>query len=269
MTFFQAITLGLVQGLGEFLPISSSAHLKVLRWLAGWQIAHEQAVDVALHLGTLAAVLIYFRSDLVRLAQALVHSVSERRIGDDPQRRLAWWLLIGTVPAGLAGLAFEHQAEASFGTPLIIAWAMILLGLGLYFADQFGPQRRNLDGLTLRDALLIGAAQACAIVPGVSRSGGTITAGRLLGFDRSASARFSFLLATPLIAGAGLKKIPELLHDGGIDAPLLVAMGVSGLTGYLAIGGLLRLIRTRSYLLFTFYRVLFGIGLLVLWRSRV
>lgn len=257
----QAIAYGLVQGLGEFLPISSSAHLAVLPWAAGWQDP-GLAFDVALHMGTLIALLVYFRRELWRYGRALLLSVRELRVGDDPDRRLAWLVLIGSLPGGAIGVLLEKAAEDELRSKALIAAAMIVMGLGLFAADTLFAQRRKLGAVTLRDALVIGLAQACAIVPGVSRSGSTIAAGRVLGLDRDAAARFSFLLALPITAGAGLLKVPKLVHAGGLDAAVAVGVVVSGVSGYVAIDLLLKLVRTRSYLPFVVYRVLFGLAVL-------
>jgi undecaprenyl-diphosphatase len=267
MTLLQAIAFGLVQGLGEFLPISSSAHLTILPWVTGWEDP-GLAVDVALHVGTLLALVLYFRKDLASLARAFVDSVREREIGWYHERRLAWLVLLGSVPGAAIGFLLEHKAEDTLRAPWIVALAMILLGAALYVADRAGARSRHLGTITPRDALMIGLAQACAIVPGVSRSGSTITAGRLLGLDREAAARFSFLLAAPITAGAALVKVPKLVSAGGITPTLALAVAVSAVSGYLAIDVLLRFVRARSYLPFVVYRVLFGAAVLALFVAR-
>ena len=267
MTLLQAIAFGLVQGLGEFLPISSSAHLTILPWAAGWQDP-GLAADVALHLGTLIALLVYFRADLVRLAIGFFRSLTTRRIDDDPDAKLAWLVILGSIPGAILGFLLEHKAEEAFRAPWLIACTMIGLGLLLEVADRFSPRTRLIGAITFRDALLIGLAQACAIVPGVSRSGSTITCGRFLGLDREAAARFSFLLAAPIVAGAGLIKIPKLVKEGGLDLAMVLAIIVAGITGYLAIGILLRFVRTRSYLPFVIYRLVFGAAVLALYFTR-
>lgn len=263
LTIWRAVAFGLVQGLGEFLPISSSAHLVILPWAAGWRDP-GLAFDVALHLGTLVALLAFFWRDLWRLAQAFIRSVIERRVGEDMERRLAWLVLVASVPGAVIGVLLEQRAEEAFRAKWLVAAAMITMGLVLYLADYFAAQRRAMDRVTLRDALCIGVAQAMAIVPGVSRSGSTIAMGRTLGLDRAAAARFSFFLAIPITAGAGLLKAPKLIRTGGLDLPLLVGMVVAGISGYLAIGVLLRLVRTRSYLPFVLYRIAFGALVLAL-----
>lgn len=267
LTLTQAIVLGLVQGLGEFLPISSSAHLAIVPWALAFPDP-GLAVDVALHLGTLIAILVYFRADLLRLGVAFVKSVIERRVGDDKDRRLAWLVVLGSIPGALVGLALEHAAESAFRAPWLIATTMGTMGLLLLAADRLGSRRKTLDSFSVRDALLVGLAQACAIVPGVSRSGSTITAERALGYDREAAARFSFLLAAPITAGAGLLKVPKLFRAGPIDTNLLLAIAVSGVSGYLAIEVLLRYVRTRSYAPFVVYRLLFAAAVIALLVAR-
>src|SRR5579871_1328558 len=268
MTLFQALALGTVQGAGEFLPISSSAHLIALPWAMRWDDP-GLAFDVALHLGTLVALVVYFRADLWRLARALVLSVVERRIGDDRERRLAWLVAVGSLPGAAIGYALEHAAEEKFRDNLAaIAATMIAMGILLWLVDAFVSAKRPIADLGWRDALLIGLAQAAAIVPGVSRSGSTITVGRALGLDREASARFSFLLAAPIILGAGLLKVPKLVKAGGLDAMVLISTLAAAIVGYAAIGILLRFLRTRSYLPFAVYRVAFGVATIALWYAR-
>jgi undecaprenyl-diphosphatase len=267
MDLVQATSFGLVQGVAEFLPVSSSGHLVVLPWLFGWDDP-GLAFDVALHFGTLLAVVAYFRADLWRLAVAFLGSVRERRIGGDPDRRMAWLVLAASIPGGAVGYLAEHAAEDWFRQPWKVAVAMILLGLVLWAVDALAPRTRRFDRISVGDALAIGLAQACAVVPGVSRSGATITAGRALGLDREAAARFSFLLYVPIVLGASLKKGVEMLHHGRLGAAELLAIGISAVAGFVAIGLLLRLVRTRSYLPFALYRLLFGGAVLALWVAR-
>lgn len=267
MDLLQAIAFGLVQGLGEFLPISSSAHLTVLPWLLRWDDP-GLAVDVALHVGTLVALVVYFRRDLYHLARAFVASIRERRIAWHQERKLAWLIVIGSLPGAVVGYLLEHKAEEAFRAPWLIAVTMIVLGLALYLADRLSARARSMESLTVRDAVAVGLAQACAIVPGVSRSGSTITAGRLIGLDREAAARFSFLLAAPIIAGAALVKVPKLIKSGGLTPGLLLAIAVAAVSGYLAIGVLLRFVRTRSYLPFVLYRIAFGVGVIAVFLYR-
>lgn len=257
-SLFVAFVLGLVQGIGEFLPISSSAHLAIFPWLVGWQDP-GLAFDVALHVGTLVAVLIYFRQDLSRFVVAGLRSIVERKIGDDPDRKMAWFLVVGSVPGAVLGLLLEKRAESAFRHPLLIATSMLTMGIVLFLVDTYARRQRVIEELRWRDALLIGLAQGCAIVPGVSRSGSTITAGRLLTFDRASAARFSFLLSIPITAGAALVKVPKMLAAGAALPPVLVGMLTAFVSGYLALDLLLRWVKTQSFLPFVLYRVGFAI----------
>ncbi len=265
---FQAIVLGIVQGLTEFLPISSSAHLLLVPWLLGWDndLINSLGFDVALHIGTLLSVLAFFANDWVRLIRAGIASIVERKIGDDPDRRLAWLIVLGSIPGALIGALAESKVEEIFHAPKtpLAAWAVIaiaimiaLLGLFLFLAERVAKHARNLNQITLRDAILIGAAQALAIFPGVSRSGATITAGLFLGLKRDDAARFSFLLGAPIIAGAGLKSVYDLYQEGiGSGDLLLYAVGfiASAITGFLAIKFLLQYLRSSSTDIFVYYR---------------
>jgi len=271
----QALILGIVQGLTEFLPISSSAHLIIVPWLFGWQ---DQAInsmqfDVSLHMGTLIAVLAYFWSDWRRLIAALFRSVGERGIGDDPERRLVWLIILGTVPAAIAGALLESSIEATFHDAqnlrtglLIIAVMMIVMGLLLWFAEVRGSHRLNMTQIRLPHAIGVGLAQAFALIPGVSRSGSTITAGLFFGMKRETAARFSFLLSTPIVVAAGVKSLYGLREGIPADQQLGFALGflASGLTGFLCIHFLLRYLQNRSTAPFIWYRLVMGIGLIVL-----
>ncbi len=266
MSIGQAVVFGVVQGLGEFLPISSSAHLILLPWLLGWQDP-GLAFDVALHLGTLIALAIHFWRDLLRLARALLLSIVERKVRGDPERRLAWGIAIASVPGAAAGFLLESYAETAFRAPALIAWTLMVMGVILFTADRFCPGRRRLHELTLADAFLIGVGQALAIVPGVSRSGATITAARALGASRETAARFSFLLSAPIVFGAGLLKAPDMLA-GRLDAPLLAGVFASAGVGYLAIRYLLIYVQTRDYGVFVYYRLAVGLAILALLAAR-
>ncbi len=258
---FQAIVLGITQGITEFAPVSSTAHLTLLPWLLGWTnpILNSLTFDVALHMGTLIATLAYFARDWALLVRAGVASIADRRIGDDPMRRLAWLLVIGTVPGVIAGATLEHQAETAFRSPLLIAGAMAVGGIILAAAERLGSQHRTMGDIGRGTALAIGAGQALAIIPGVSRSGGTMTVAMLLGVQRGAAARFSFLLATPIMAGAGLKKAAEMLTLGSGEAGatlVLVAGFVSAaVAGYLCIAFLMRYLQRGNLYVFAGYRV--------------
>ena len=271
----QAALIGLLQGLTEFIPISSSAHLELAPWIAGWQtdgLIGSLAFDVFLHLGTLVALLVYFARDWVRYARAWVASVRERRIGGDPDRRIAWLLIVATIPAALIGFALEGFIEDTFhgntdGARLAIAGFLVLGAIGLWLADRLGRETRGLSDVTLPGALTIGLSQALALFPGISRSGATITAGRALGLNREAAARFSFLLATPITFGAGLYGSRRLLtetHTGTEWLAIAVGFAVAVLSGLMAIGFLLAWLRRRSLAAFSVYRILFAAVIVVL-----
>lgn len=263
-TLLQAIVIGVVQGITEFLPISSSAHLIVIPRLFGWNdpFLNSAEFDVTLHLGTLAALLIYFWRDLVRLARAFLRSLVERRIGADPDRRLAWLLAITVVPASLLGVALEDFFDRFFREELVVVGVLVLVGaVLLLLAERWGRRTRTLDSLRPAEALAVGVAQALALFPGISRSGITIAAGLFLGLEREAAARFSFLMGTPIIAGAGLWKLRSLLAGGAgsFDASVMLAGVVAAaVAGLLAIGFLLAYLRRRSTGLFIGYRVIFA-----------
>jgi undecaprenyl-diphosphatase len=271
VTTFQAIVLGIVQGLGEFLPISSSAHLVVTPWLLGWPDP-GLAFDVALHVGTLAAVLYAFAGDWARIIMAAFQGLFRGRPFEGDARML-WLLALASVPGGIAGLALEDFADTTFRSPLLIAATMAGVGTVLLLADRRaarladGTEAHDALHVTTRDALLIGCAQAFAIVPGVSRSGSTISMALFLGYRREEAARFSFLLATPITLGAALHKVPHLL---GASNGHIVFLGivVSALVGLLAIRVLLAYVRTRDYRPFVYYRWAFAAMLVVVYLVR-
>ena len=267
MEIVHALVLGLLQGFTEFLPVSSSAHLSLAPWAFGWQDP-GLAFDVALHFGTLIAVLGYFRAEWASLAAATVEILRTRRI-DAPEKRRVVHLVIATIPGGLAGLAFKDMAETVFRAPALTATALIVMGTLLWAVDKWSVQVRPLDGVRWRDALLIGCAQMFAIIPGVSRSGSTITAARALTFDRQSAAVFSFLMSMPITAAAALKEVPAALHEqGGLSAALVVGVLASGVSGWLAISVLLKYVARHSYGAFAAYRVLLGVGVLILVAAR-
>ncbi len=263
-----AIVLGLVQGLAEFLPISSSGHLLLVPWLFGWHDfdspAIEKAFDVALHLGTLTAVVAYFRRDLVVYVRDGVSMIVRRERPATPEGRLAWLLVLSALPAAVVGALAENYIDEKLGTPFLIAVSLIVFGVLLGWADRRAGERQ-LDDYTRRDALSVGAAQVLALNPGTSRSGITMTAARFLGFDRNSAARASFLMAIPVTAGAVALKLYKLIGDGvpeGLGVPMIVGIVTSGISGWLAVWGILRLVRTRSFAPFVVYRV--GLGVVVL-----
>jgi undecaprenyl-diphosphatase len=269
-TILQAVFIGIVQGLTEFLPVSSSAHLIVVPRLLGWDDAflNSAAFDVMLHVGTLLALVIYFARDLLRLLRAFVASLLERGLNDDPERRLAWLLLVSVVPAAALGATLESFFDTFFRERLALVAALLLVGAAiLWLAERQGRRERGLLQMRLRDAVVIGAAQALALFPGTSRSGITIAAGLFLGLERAAAARFAFLMGVPVIAGAGLWKARELLGAGtaGYDvAVLLAGMIAAAISGLLAIGLLLRFLRDHSTGLFIAYRIFFA-ALVFVW----
>jgi undecaprenyl-diphosphatase len=274
MLLLQAIILGIVQGLAEFIPISSSAHLIIVPWLFGWndKFIGSLDFDVALHLGTLVAVLIYFAADWVRYLRAWFNSITRQPLPaeagpaeeEETNRRLAWFLILGCIPGGIIGVLLESKIDSQFHEAanlktglLIIAGVMVLLGLILLLAERFALHQRSLDQLTWKDTLIIGFAQALAVIPGVSRSGSTITAGLVLGLTRDTAARFSFLLGTPIIVGAGAKKVLEIVQTGltGDQIGLVIAGFVSAaVVGYWCIRLLLAYLRKGKTYVFVGYR---------------
>jgi undecaprenyl-diphosphatase len=272
MTLFHAIVLAIVQGLTEFLPVSSTAHLVLFPWLFHWPDG-GLAFDVALHIGTLVAILLYFLRTWVELTlNGLgVHypaSASGETVAQN--RRLFWLLVIGTIPAALAGYMFEHVIEDTLRKPIPIGCAMIAVGVLLWIADRAADLDRSIVQVKLPDSLIIGVAQAFALFPGVSRSGITIATGLARKLTREAAARFSFLLATPVIAGAAAKELPKLIHmqrAGELDlsmSAILVSILVSGIVGYAVIAFFLRYLQTRNLNIFVVYRIVFGVVVLLL-----
>jgi undecaprenyl-diphosphatase len=266
MTVFQALVLGVLQGLAEFLPISSSAHLSLAPWLFGWTDP-GLAFDVSLHVGTLIAVLWYFRAEWLRLISAAVGIVRRRRIETEEERRVIF-LIVATIPGAIGGLLLESRAETVFRNPAIIAGGLIIMGILLWAADRFAATDRPLDGMRWSDALLIGIAQTVALVPGVSRSGSTMTAGRVLRFDRQSAAVFSFLMSMPITAAAAVLKVPEALSQTGLSAPLVVGVLAAAVSSWLAIAVLLRYISRHSFGVFAVYRLALGLFVLAMLYSR-
>jgi undecaprenyl-diphosphatase len=274
-TVFQAALIGLIQGLTEFIPISSSAHLELVPWIAGWEsggIVGTLAFDVFIHLGTVVALIVYFFRDWLRYIRAGIASLRDHRIGDDPDRRLAWLLVAGTVPAAVIGFLLEGVIEDAFhgdddGARLAIAGFLVVGAVALYAADRFGARRREVESVRAPSAIAIGFAQALALVPGISRSGATLTAGLALGLTREAAARFSFLLATPITLGAGLYG-SRRLFDEPLTPTEWTAIGVgfvvAALAGLAAIRFLLAWLRQRSVTVFSLYRIAFAVLVVVL-----
>lgn len=273
MPILHALVLGLVQGLTEFLPISSSGHLLIVPWLFGWNdfdhVSIEKAFDVALHLGTLIAVVAYFRADLKVLVRDGITAALDRSKPPTREGRMAWLIVLASVPAALVGALFGDVIDEHLGKPVIIGVSLIAFGVLLAWADR-RLGRRSLDDLTTRDAVIIGLAQAVALNPGTSRSGITISASRAIGFDRATAARFSFLLSIPVTAGAVAVKGLKLAKDGipdGMASAMLVGILAAAVSGWLAVAGLLRLIRTKSFDGFVAYRVVAGLAIIAIAAS--
>ena len=267
----QAAILGLVQGLTEFLPVSSSGHLLLFRDVLGWQLLADDHLnklfDVVVHAGTFLALLVFFWKDILQLLRAALGQKSPSSSPLPPQ--LAWAIALGTIPAVIAGVAGEEFIEKQLGAPALIAVQLILFALLLLWAERAGRKVRTLKNAGLRDGLVIGIAQALALAPGVSRSGITITAGLALGLTRETAARFSFLLSIPIIGGAAAKSLLDLaqnsaaLPDGSL-AVFVVGLLTAGLSGFLVIGFLLRYLQTRTLTPFVIYRILLGLTLLLI-----
>ncbi len=261
MTILQAIVLGITQGVTEFAPVSSSGHLILVPWLFGWSILNDpnfnKTFDVALHVGTLLGALVYFRRDVARYLVAWIRSIRARSIATTDER-LAWALVIGTIPGGLAGALLEDVIQEKLGQPITIAVMLAVFGVVLVVVDRIAGVRRGVEDLTVRDGLVLGIAQAIALQPGVSRSGVTITAGRAMGLDRAGAARFSFLLSMPIIAGAGVFKGLDLVQAGmpaGMAGPFLWGTLSSAVSGFLVIAFLLSYLRKHDFAVFLWYRL--------------
>jgi undecaprenyl-diphosphatase len=250
MILSHAIILGIVQGLTEYLPISSSAHLTLIPWFTGWE-DQGLSFDVALHWGTLVAVVSYFWADIIDLTKGAFGFLSGQR---GPSNLLPTRIILATVPGAIIGFLFEKQAESIFRAPALIATNLNVLGIFLYLTDRFGAKRVSLSQLTWRPALLIGISQGLAIVPGVSRSGITISTALLLGLDRASAVRFSFYLSMPIIFGAGLLKIKYLAGNFG-DMSLWAGLIAAAVSGFFAIQFLIGYIRTKSFTPFVIYRI--------------
>ena len=272
MSLIQAIILALVQAFTEFLPVSSTAHLILFPWLLGWPDP-GLAFDVALHAGTLLAVILYFFKDWVKLILCGIGAKYPANAGAEEvsvNRRMFWLMVVGTIPAAILGKLFHHQIEDELRKPIIIGISLVVVALIMWWADAKSKLGRKLESSNMGDAVAIGSAQAIALWPGVSRSGITITAGLFRGFTREAATRFSFLLSTPVIAGAVLTELPKLIKmhkAGGLDLPmstLAVSILVSGIAGYFVIAFFLRYLQTRTLKPFILYRLVFGAAVLAL-----
>jgi len=290
LPIYQAVVLAIVQGLAEFIPVSSSGHLIMVRRLLGWNElspAHELTFDVALHFGTLLSLLVYFRRTWVQIIRAAFggevvrfseSTGSDRSLTPDEQREerlLLWFMAIATIPGAIAGKLLEHSAEDYFREHIyLIAGALIVVALFMWWGEKISRMTKPLTGINLVDAIIVGCAQATALIPGVSRSGATITAGLFRNMTREAAVRFSFLLSTPIIAGAALLKAHELRKEGlphEMHEPFIVGVIISAVVGYIAIAWLIRYLQSNSLKAFIIYRIVAGIiviGLALMWHLQ-
>jgi undecaprenyl-diphosphatase len=270
-TVLQALIMGVVQGLTEFLPISSSGHLIIVPFLFGWTdpFITSLAFSVMLHIGTLVALLVYFRADWVRLVPAGFAAIRDRSFRDDPDRKLAWLLVAATIPAAIAGFLLNDAIEEYFRDIGSVVAMLVVGAIVLWFADRWGARTKGVNDVTFPLAFGLGVAQALALIPGISRSGISISAARFAGLDREAAARFSFLMATPITAGAALFELRKLASgETGLEvslAPLLAGMIAAFVSGMIAIGFLLRYLRTRSLNIFVAYRLVLAAVVVVAW----
>ena len=268
MSVLEAIVLGLVQGITEFLPISSTAHLRIVPELLGWGDPGA-AYSAIIQLGTVFAVIIFFGKDLLGLARAFFAGLAARKPFGTPEARLAWFVIVGTLPAVIAGLAFKKQIETTLRSLQVVAASMVVLAIFLFLAEKLASHRRSMGQMTWTDSVVIGCCQALALVPGSSRSGTTLTGGLALGLKREDAARYSFLLSIPINTAAAVLELKHSLHDphrvsaGMMVLGVVVAFG-SGLT---VIAGLLRFLRTRTTLVFVVYRVVLGLFLLFMLQT--
>jgi undecaprenyl-diphosphatase len=258
MTSIEAVVLGIVQGVTEFLPISSTAHLRVVPALLGWSDPGA-AFTAVLQLGSLAAVIAYFLQDLTAMSRSALRALADRSKPPEPAALQLLYIVVGTIPVGLAGILLKHKVEGSFRALWVIATAQIVVGIALAIVEKRASHKRGLDEITLRDAVIIGCAQMLALVPGVSRSGITLLAAMSVGFERAAAARFSFLLSVPAVAAAGLFELPKVLnsHDVG-GVPLALGLVAAVVSSYASIAWLLKFLRTRTTIPFVVYRLALG-----------
>ncbi|MGH2837280.1 MAG: undecaprenyl-diphosphate phosphatase [Thermoleophilaceae bacterium] len=272
MSLLEAIVLGIVQGLTEFLPISSTGHLRIVPAFLGWEDPGA-AFTAVTQLGTMAAVLLYFRTDLIRIARAWFESVSDRPKRRELDARIGWYIVLGTVPIGVFGVLFKDQIETSARDLYVIGVALILLGLILAAADRYGSLERDIEQIETKDGFWVGMAQALALIPGVSRSGATITTGLFLGLNRAAAARFSFLLSVPAVVLSGLFELSSIIdgeegqHVGALQ--IVAATACAFVVGYASIAFLLRFLANHTMFVFVAYRVVLGALVLALAGSGV
>jgi undecaprenyl-diphosphatase len=260
MSIFQAIIYGIIQGITEFLPISSTAHLNIAQKFFDPNVKPDimKIIDVALHLGTLAAVVMFFFKDWINLIKK---GFTQPKSSDG---KLFWYIILATIPSGILALIFEKNAEAISNNLIVISIALIVLGIVLYFADKLSRKNVHLNNIGLTNSLLIGVSQAIALIPGVSRSGITITTGRLLNVDRESAAKFTFLLSTPTLFAVGIVKAKDLLHADVKVLPFIIAILTSAIVGAFCIKFLLNFIKTKGFGVFAIYRCVLGVGILAL-----
>jgi len=270
MSILEAVVLGLVQGLTEFLPVSSTAHLRIVPALLGWEDPGA-AYSAVIQLGTVVAVLLYFAKDLGRLTKAFVAGLVDRQPFGTEDSRLAWFVGLGTIPIGVLGLLFKKSIETSLRSLYVISASLIVLAVVLFAVERLASHRRTLKDMTLKDGLIIGLWQAMALVPGSSRSGTTLTGGLSLGFNRADAARYSFLLSIPATTLAGIFELKHLLEAADAPPTLVLVVGtvVSFVAGLAAIHGLLQFLRSRSTLVFVVYRIALGVALIGMLQAGV
>lgn len=265
VVYLKAIVLGLIQGLTEFLPISSSAHLRIYPELFGWGDPGA-AFTAVIQIGTELAVLIFFWRDVVRIVSVWVKSLFKPELRSHLDARMGWFIIVGSIPIVVLGIVLKDVVERDLRSLWVIGTVLVVLGIILGFADRVGGTQKRVEDLTWRDALWMGGAQACALVPGVSRSGATISAGRLLGYERESAARYSFLLAMPAVWGAGLFELKDIgeTHNAYGWGPTILATVVSFVVGYAAIAWFLKYISSKSFTPFVVYRIVLGLATLIL-----
>ena len=264
----EAIILGIVQGLTEFLPVSSSGHLILAQWATGWrgQLVGTLTFDVALHAGTLLAVIWYFRIDWLRFGSATLKVI--RGNAPEQEARLVWYIILATIPAAIIGFLFDDVVESTFRDPLLVSAALVAGSFAMWTADRYSARQRHLGSMSLGHALFVGVAQAVALIPGISRSGITISAALAAGYRREDAARFSFLLATPVIAGAAVLKLKDISLQGDSLAVFLLGTLSAAVTGYFAIRFLLRYLERHSLNVFVWYRLVLAGAVIVLWAVK-
>lgn len=272
MSTFEAVILGLIQGITEFLPISSTAHLRVVPALVGWEDPGA-AFTAVTQLGTLLATLVYFRTDLWRLAKGALEGIRSGKPFEKPESRLAFGILVGTLPVGLCGLAFKSLIKNELRSLHVVAFSLIALAVLLWVAEKVAKHRRDIAQMTFKDAVMVGVAQAFALVPGVSRSGVTLTAGLFLGLRRESAARFSFLLSVPAIAASGLYELKDVIESdamkGGVLMPTMIATAVAFISGWASIAFLISFLQKYSTAVFIVYRIALGATLFGLLAAGV